>query len=156
VAAADGVLFACPEYNGSVTGPLKNAIDWASRHPNNAWAGKPVAMMGAGGGSGTAKAQLHLRDIAVVVDALVLNKSVQVQARRTVIRCLFVAVVYLLRPRFAAGCCRARADARAGAQAFTPGNCDLATGELTSADARKRVADLVAALAAWVRQLAPK
>ena len=75
------MLFACPEYNGSVSGPLKNAIDWASRHPNNAWAGKPVAMMGAGGGSGTAKAQLHLREIAVVVDALMLNKTVQVQAR---------------------------------------------------------------------------
>ena len=80
MAAADGVLFACPEYNGSVSGPLKNAIDWASRSPN-VWDNKPVAMMGAGGGSGTAKAQLHLREIAVVVNALMLNKTVQVQAR---------------------------------------------------------------------------
>ena len=80
VAAADGVLFACPEYNGSVSGPLKNAIDWASRAPN-VWDGKPAAMMGAGGGGGTAKAQAHLREIAVVVNAHMLNKTVQVQAR---------------------------------------------------------------------------
>ena len=73
------MLFACPEYNGSVSGPLKNAIDWASRNPN-VWDNKPVAMMGAGGFSGTAKAQIHLRDISVVVNALMLNKSVQVQA----------------------------------------------------------------------------
>ena len=80
MAAADGVLFASPEYNGSVTPVLKNAIDWASRSPN-VWDGKPVAQMGAGGGGGTSKAQTHLRDIAVVVNALMLNKAVQVQVR---------------------------------------------------------------------------
>ena len=153
MAAADGVLFACPEYNGSVSGPLKNAIDWASRSPN-VWDNKPVAMMGAGGGSGTAKAQLHLREIAVVVNAIMLNKTVQVQARFSVSPCASLAFATSLLP------CAAAAFAplltRACAQAFTPGNCDLATGELVSADARKRVADLVAALAAWVTRLAPK
>jgi len=78
VAAADGVLFASPEYNASVSPALKNAIDWASRAPN-AWDGKPAAQMGAGGGGGTAKAQAHLREVAVCVNMLMLNKTVQVQ-----------------------------------------------------------------------------
>lgn len=52
VAAADAVLFASPEYNFSITGALKNALDWASRTPN-AFADKPAAVMGAGGGAGT-------------------------------------------------------------------------------------------------------
>ena len=149
MAAADGVLFACPEYNGSVSGPLKNAIDWASRSPN-VWDMKPVAIMGAGGGGGTSKAQMHLRDIALVVNALVLNKSVQVQARYpityiTTVLAVRVACLHALSLRLSVV-----------AQAFTPGNCDLATGELSSPEARKRVADLVAALAAWVTRLAPK
>jgi chromate reductase len=108
-------LFASPEYNASMSGVMKNAIDWASRSPN-VWDGKPMAQMGAGGGGGTSKAQAHLREIAVVVNGLMLNKAVQVQA-------------------------------------FAPGNCDLATGELTSPELRKRVADLVVALAAWVNRL---
>ena len=145
------MLFACPEYNGSVSGPLKNAIDWASRNPNM-WDNKPVAMMGAGGFSGTAKAQIHLRDISVVVNALMLNKSVQVQARFVA----FAAWIGVSRCGLDWRLRCARADSYAGAQAFTPGNCDLATGELVSPEARKRVADLVAALAAWVTKLAPK
>jgi chromate reductase len=59
---ADGVLFATPEYNYSVTGVMKNAIDWASRRPSPLDF-KPAAIFGAGGGSGTARAQQHLRDI---------------------------------------------------------------------------------------------
>jgi chromate reductase len=59
---ADGVLFATPEYNYSVTGAMKNAIDWASRRPSPLDF-KPAAILGAGGGSGTARAQKHLRDI---------------------------------------------------------------------------------------------
>lgn len=59
---ADGVLFATPEYNYSVSGALKNAIDWASRRPSPLDF-KPAAILGAGGGSGTARAQRHLREI---------------------------------------------------------------------------------------------
>jgi len=63
VRAADAVLIATPEYNYSVPGVLKNAIDWASRpYGDNAWDGKPVALMGASVGMlGTARAQYHLR-----------------------------------------------------------------------------------------------
>ncbi len=62
VQAADAVLFATPEYNYSVTGPLKNAIDWLSRPPQALW-GKPVAMFGVAGRSGSMRSQLHLREI---------------------------------------------------------------------------------------------
>ncbi len=47
IAAADALLFVTPEYNYSMPGVLKNAIDWASRPPNQPFAGKPVAIMGA-------------------------------------------------------------------------------------------------------------
>ncbi|MDP1681133.1 MAG: NAD(P)H-dependent oxidoreductase, partial [Burkholderiales bacterium] len=65
ILAADAILFATPEYNYSVPGGLKNAIDWASRpYGESAWLGKPAAMMGASTGShGTARAQYHLRQI---------------------------------------------------------------------------------------------
>jgi chromate reductase, NAD(P)H dehydrogenase (quinone) len=65
IAAADALLIATPEYNYSVTGVLKNAIDWASRGPNSPLLDKPVAMMGAGGRAGTALAQMHLRQMCV-------------------------------------------------------------------------------------------
>ncbi|MCU0294293.1 MAG: NAD(P)H-dependent oxidoreductase [Thermoanaerobaculaceae bacterium] len=69
---ADAVLIATPEYNYSVSGALKNAIDWASRD-GNAWSGKRVALMGVSSGPiGTARAQLALRQIMVAVDALVI------------------------------------------------------------------------------------
>jgi len=63
VRAADAILFATPEYNYSISGVLKNAIDWASRPSgDSAWDGKPVAVMGASSGLlGTARAQSHLR-----------------------------------------------------------------------------------------------
>lgn len=63
VRAADAILFSTPEYNYSVPGVLKNAIDWASRpYGDNAWNEKPVAVMGASiGNLGTARAQYHLR-----------------------------------------------------------------------------------------------
>jgi chromate reductase len=63
VAAADGIVFASPEYNWSVTAALKNALDWLSRGPDSPLDFMPAAIMGAGGGSGTAAAQRHLRDI---------------------------------------------------------------------------------------------
>ena len=63
IRAADGVLFSTPEYNYSIPGVLKNAIDWISRpYGDNAWDGKPVAVMGASPGPlGTARCQYHLR-----------------------------------------------------------------------------------------------
>ena len=64
VAAADGVLIACPEYNFSLTAPLKNAIDWASRPPNQSWQDKPVALFSCTQGPlGGARVQYDLRRI---------------------------------------------------------------------------------------------
>ncbi len=63
VADADGIVFATPEYNWSVTGAMKNAIDWLSQGPNSPLDFKPAAIVGVGGGSGTARSQGHLRDI---------------------------------------------------------------------------------------------
>ena len=75
IAAADALLFVTPEYNYSVAGVLKNAIDWASRPPNQPFDGKPVAMMGASGGVlGTARAQYHLRQICVFLNMFPVNK----------------------------------------------------------------------------------
>lgn len=75
IAKADALLFVTPEYNYSVPGVLKNAIDWASRPPSQPFAGKPFAVMGASGGtSGTMRAQYHLRQIAVFLDMHALNR----------------------------------------------------------------------------------
>lgn len=75
IAAADALLLVTPEYNFSIPGVLKNAIDWASRPPAQPFAGKPLAIMGASGGlSGTMRAQYHLRQIAVFLDMHPLNK----------------------------------------------------------------------------------
>jgi chromate reductase, NAD(P)H dehydrogenase (quinone) len=71
---ADAILIATPEYNFSVPGVLKNAIDWASR-PSNSWAGKPAAIIGASTGMlGTARAQYHLRQMFVFLDVHPVNK----------------------------------------------------------------------------------
>ena len=73
---ADAVLFATPEYNYSVPGVLKNAIDWASRpYGDSAWAKKPVVVMGASPGAlGTARAQYHLRQMFVFLDMYAVNQ----------------------------------------------------------------------------------
>jgi chromate reductase len=73
---ADAILFVTPEYNYSVPGVLKNAIDWVSRpHGDNAWDGKPVAIMGASIGMlGTARAQYHLRQIFVYLNMYAFNR----------------------------------------------------------------------------------
>lgn len=61
---ADALLIATPEYNFSIPGVLKNVIDWLSRPPlDKALAGKPVAIVGAGGRLGSARAQYHLRQV---------------------------------------------------------------------------------------------
>lgn len=70
IRAADAVLIVTPEYNYSVPGVLKNAIDWASRpYGDSAWVGKPAAIMGATiGAIGTARAQYHLRQMFVFLN----------------------------------------------------------------------------------------
>jgi chromate reductase len=75
IAAADALLFVTPEYNYSIPAPLKNAIDWISRVPNQPFNGKPVAVMGATMGlTGTVRSQLHLRHAMVFLNMLPLNK----------------------------------------------------------------------------------
>ncbi|MGQ9368668.1 NADPH-dependent FMN reductase [Azospirillum sp. ST 5-10] len=74
IGAADAVLIATPEYNYSIPGVLKNAIDWASRPPDQPFAGKPLAIMGAGSGLGSARSQYHLRQVCVYLDMHPLNK----------------------------------------------------------------------------------
>ena len=72
---ADAILFAIPEYNASISGVLKNAIDWASRpHDESVLDGKPVAMMGASTGKGgTKKAQMQFHQVCVSTHMLVLD-----------------------------------------------------------------------------------
>src|SRR3954464_11307732 len=76
IRAADAILFVTPEYNYSLPGVLKNAIDWASRpYGDSAWNGKPVAVMGASVGAiGTARAQYHLRQIMVFLNMFPINQ----------------------------------------------------------------------------------
>ncbi|EHM40883.1 flavin reductase [Hafnia alvei ATCC 51873] len=72
---ADGVIIVTPEYNYSVPGGLKNAIDWISRLPNQPLAGKPVAIQTSSMGPiGGARCQYHLRQILVFLDCQVMNK----------------------------------------------------------------------------------
>jgi chromate reductase len=74
IRVADAVLIASPEYNRSVPGMLKNAIDWASRPPEQPFKGKPIAIMGASNGAlGAAFANYHLRQIFVYMDAKMVN-----------------------------------------------------------------------------------
>ena len=71
ISAAQGVLFVTPEYNRSIPGVLKNAIDHASRpYGANVWAGKPTGVIGVSTGAiGTAMAQQHLRNVLAYLDA---------------------------------------------------------------------------------------
>jgi chromate reductase len=75
VLSADGIVFASPEYNYSVSGVLKNAIDWLSRFTPQPFAGKPMAVFGASGGPlGTARSQYHLRQMMIFLDGRFVNK----------------------------------------------------------------------------------
>lgn len=76
IAAAQGLLFVTPEYNRSVSGVLKNAIDHASRpYGQNAWAGKPAGILGISvGAAGTSMAQQHLRNMLAYLDVPTLGQ----------------------------------------------------------------------------------
>lgn len=111
IKAADGILMAVPEYNYSISGVLKNAIDWGSRpYGDNSWDNKFVAIMGASMGLlGTARAQYHLRQVFVTLNMHALNK-----------------------PEVMIASAQDKFDEK---------------GQLTDPGARKRIADLVNALA---------
>lgn len=76
IVEADAILIVTPEYNYSIPGVLKNAIDWASRpYGDSAWDGKPVGIMGASVGMlGTGRAQYHLRQMFVFLNMFPLNQ----------------------------------------------------------------------------------
>ncbi|MGB5235639.1 MAG: NADPH-dependent FMN reductase [Candidatus Macondimonas sp.] len=116
IRAADALLFVTPEYNYSMPGVLKNAIDWASRPPEQPFAGKPAAIMGASPGAlGSARAQYHLRQTLVFLDVHPLNK-----------------------PEVMIGAAHERFDAQ---------------GQLIHEPTREFIGKMLAALAAWTRQL---
>lgn len=72
---ADGFVFACTEYNYSMAPALKNILDWLSRLPEpSVLSNKPAALMGAGGGMGTSRAQYHLRQTCVFLNIHPLNR----------------------------------------------------------------------------------
>lgn len=75
IEAADAVLFVTPEYNRGIPGPLKNAIDWASRpYGKNSFAGKPAAICGTSPGAiGTACAQQQLRPVLGYLDTILMG-----------------------------------------------------------------------------------
>ncbi|MGO9446566.1 MAG: NADPH-dependent FMN reductase [Thiobacillaceae bacterium] len=84
IAAARGLLFVTPEYNRSIPGVLKNAIDHASRpYGQSVWAGKPAGVIGVSlGPNGTAMAQQHLRNILAYLDVSTLGQpEAFIQAR---------------------------------------------------------------------------
>lgn len=77
IRAADALLIASPEYNASIPGVLKNALDWASRPPQQPLDGKPIAIFGASpGATGTIRGQQHLRQTLANVNGLVLVQPV--------------------------------------------------------------------------------
>ncbi|HET9258134.1 MAG TPA: NAD(P)H-dependent oxidoreductase [Pseudonocardiaceae bacterium] len=80
IATADAVLIATPEYNSSVPGQLKNALDWASRpFPDNCLRGKPVAVMGASTGLfGAVWAQAELRKVLRTIGARVIEAELPI------------------------------------------------------------------------------
>lgn len=118
--ASDAILIASPEYNYSIPGVLKNALDWASRPPtDNAWDGKPVAIMSASTGKlGGGRMQYHLRQCFVFLNMYAIN-----------------------RPEFMLANAKNYFDQE---------------GNLTDEDTRKRLQELLKALAEWTRRLKAK
>jgi chromate reductase len=88
ITAAGAVLIATPEYNGSVPGQLKNALDWASRpFPDNSLRNKPVAVMGASTGLfGAVWAQAELRKVLGAIGARVLDRELPVPMADEIVR----------------------------------------------------------------------
>jgi chromate reductase, NAD(P)H dehydrogenase (quinone) len=80
IASADAVLIATPEYNASIPGVLKNALDWASRpFPGNAFRGKPVAVIGASTSMfGAVWAQAELRKVLGAIGARVIDRDLPI------------------------------------------------------------------------------
>lgn len=79
IAAADTLLICTPEYNHSIPGTLKNAIDWASRPPDNPFRGKIVQLMGASPGQfGAVRGVLAVRQVLTALNAVVLPSTVQI------------------------------------------------------------------------------
>jgi chromate reductase len=75
IRTADALLIVTPEYNYSIPGVLKNAVDWASRPPDQPFDGKPIAIMGASPSfTGTARSQYHLRQVFIYLNGLILNR----------------------------------------------------------------------------------
>jgi len=75
VRGAAGVIIVTPEYNYSVPAPLKNAIDWLSRVPNQPFQNKPITLMSAAPGIlGGARAQYHLRQIFIFLEGMIVNR----------------------------------------------------------------------------------
>ncbi len=117
IAESDAILFVTPEYNYSVPGVLKNAIDCGSRpYGRSAWLGKPAAIMsGSVGMLGGSRAQYHLRQMMVFLDMHPLNKP--------------EVMVPMIQDKF-------------------DGN-----GNLTDEDTKKKVREMIEALAVWTRKL---
>ncbi len=117
IRTSDAILIASPEYNYSIPGVLKNAIDWASRPPtDNAWDCKPAAIMSASTGRlGGARMQYHLRQTFVFINMYPIN-----------------------RPEFMLSNARDYFDE---------------AGNLKDEDTRKRLQELLKALADWTRKL---
>jgi chromate reductase len=88
IAVADAVLFATPEYNHSIPGALKNALDWVSRpHATNTLRNKPVAVIGASTGMfGAVWAQAELRKVAAALGARVIDREVPVPTADEIVR----------------------------------------------------------------------
>lgn len=85
IAAADGVIISTPEYNGSIPGALKNALDWASRpFPDNALKGKPVLVLGASVGLfGAVWAQAEVRKVLGIIGADVIDSELPIGQAET-------------------------------------------------------------------------
>jgi len=80
IAACQGTIIACPEYNGSMPGTFKNALDWTSRGEGSPWSGKVVGLMGATTGLwGTQRMMPHLRQSLLILNALVIPQQINVR-----------------------------------------------------------------------------